>query len=401
MNITSFGNIAQSYNSTKRTLKETNKKQVSFGGGFFIPVRGSQTSAKIFTLNPDFSVFSRLKELCNHPIFKDFPIRIMPDVHPSNSTLVGLSVKNNPQHAIPDIISGDIGCGMLCVKLENQPSQQDYPLLYKLLRTFFSGKKTQEPAAKKGHLGELRQTIDNLGKKYKVSTGEMVSDLGTVGGGNHFVEVDKDAAGNFYLVIHSGSRSLGTEVYNYYNRIAQAQNPYRIRELSFLNPGETAEYLEDMQKAVQYSSANRRIIADEILSKLGWRERGSFEAIHNYIDKSGMIRKGAISAEQGKDVIIPLNMRDGAIIGTGKGNSDWNFTSPHGAGRRFSRAEASAKIKLEDYKEAMKGIYSGSISEHTLDESPFAYKKAEDIIENIGDTVDIKTVIKPTFNYKD
>ena len=401
MNISSLGNTAFAYNPQKIKLSNKTQKKTSFGGGFFIPIKGSQTSAKIFTQTPDFSIFSRLKELCNHPTLKDSPIRIMPDVHPSGSTLVGLSVKSNPNNAIPGVVSGDIGCGMLCVELENKASQNDYPILEKVLRTFLSGKKSQEPAVKRRYVREIAPTIDNLGKKYKVPTDRMISDLGTVGGGNHFVEVDKDAAGNLFLVIHTGSRSLGREVYSHYSKIAQAQNPYRIRELSFLNPAETQEYLDDMQKAIRYSSLNRRIIADEILAKLGWREKSSFEAIHNYIDQNGMIRKGAINAEKGKQLIIPLNMRDGAIIGRGKGNPDWNYTAPHGAGRKLARGEASAKIKMEDYKKAMDGIYSGSVSEHTIDESPFAYKRPEEIIENIGDTVDIKTIIKPTFNFKD
>ncbi|MCR4881682.1 MAG: RtcB family protein [bacterium] len=401
MNILSLGNNTLSYKPQKVNHTRKAPNQTSFGNRFFIAVKGSQTSAKIFTPTPDFSVFSRLKELCCHPTLKDSPIRIMPDVHPSGSTLVGLSVKGNPSNAIPGIISGDIGCGMLCVKLENQATSKDYPLLERVLRTFLSGKKTMEPTAKRKYVREIAPTIQDLGKKYNVPTGRMLSDLGTVGGGNHFVEVDKDALGNFYLVIHSGSRSMGREVFSHYSKIAQAQNPYRIRELSFLNPHESADYMDDMRKAIRYSSLNRRIIADEILSKLGWRERSSFEAIHNYIDANGMIRKGAINAEKGQEVIIPLNMRDGAILATGKGNPDWNFTAPHGAGRRFSRAAAASRISIDDYRQAMRGIFSGSISEHTLDESPFAYKNTQEILDNIGDTVRVKTVIKPTFNFKD
>ncbi len=374
----------------------------TFAGVSPVEVKGSATSAKIFASDIDYPVYDRVKMLCNHPTLKGYPIRLMPDVHPSRSSLVGLSVKSNPNHAIPGIVSGDIGCGVLCVSLDNAAdSQVDYRQLDSIIRNYVSGKSKKEPTCKRSHLQKLSSLITRLAKKYKISDEKMLEQLGTLGGGNHFIEVDKDAKGNMFLVIHSGSRNCGSEVYKYYSRIAEAQNPYKVRELSYLNPSETAEYLHDTAEAMKYSVANRRIIADEILRHMGWKEKSSFEAVHNYIDEDGIIRKGAISAEAKQPVIIPLNMKDGAIIGKGKGNSDWNNTAPHGAGRQFSRSDASALITLEEYKKSMDGVYSTCISADTLDESPMAYKEPDEIIENISDTVDIRKIIKPTFNFKD
>ena len=161
------------------------------------------------------------------------------------------------------------------------------------------------------------------------------------------------------------------------------------------------EYLSDMKIATKYSEINRRIIADEIMKRMGWREKSSFESIHNYIGKDGIIRKGAISAQNGERIIIPLNMRDGAIIAKGKGSEDWNYSAPHGAGRQFSRADASMLISLEEFQDAMKGIHSSCISEATIDESPQAYKPAEEIVQNIQDTANLETIVKPIYNYKD
>jgi len=387
--------------SNYNNINIKNNFKPAFKGVNGIVIKGLETSAKIYAKEPAYAVYSRVKDLCNHPAFRDAHIRLMPDVHPSSCTLVGLSADFDQSHAIPGIISGDIGCGMLCVSLGKTSEKQNYTQLDDIIKTYLSGKRKHEPVSKGKHIRVLDKVISSLAKKFNVSSGRMIDDLGTVGGGNHFIEIDKDAKDNLYMLIHSGSRSMGSEVYKYYSKIAQSQNPYKIRELSFLSPSETAEYVHDMSEAIKYSAVNRRIIADEILRRMGWIEKSSFESIHNYIDTKGIIRKGAINAEAGKDVVIPLNMRDGAILGKGKGNPEWNCTAPHGAGRQFSRSEASQLIGLDEYKEAMKGIHTSCVSEHTLDESPFAYKNAGDIIDGISDTVDIKTIIKPTFNYKD
>ena len=230
---------------------------------------------------------------------------------------------------------------------------------------------------------------------------KALSSIGTMGGGNHFIEIDRDDKGNNYLVIHTGSRHFGKEVHNYHQKIAESQNPYKIKDLSYLTGAEAKDYLEDLKIAIKYSEANRRIIADEILKQMDWKEIESFESIHNYIGKDNVLRKGAISSQQGEQMIIPLNMRDGAILAKGKGNKDWNCSAPHGAGRQFARSEASELITLDEFKDSMKGIYSKSISKSTIDESPMAYKDASEIIDNISDTANIETVIKPVYNFKD
>jgi len=395
-------NINKIYSiSYKNPAKSRKASTQSFSGTKPIEIKGKETKAKIFASDLTYPIYERVKILCNHPALRNRPIRLMPDVHPSKTTLVGLTVKNNPNNAIPGIISGDIGCGVLCVGLDGVDKEIDYRNLDNVIKTRISGKKTNEPSCKEGFLRALSPEIATLTRKYKITPEEIIEKLGTLGGGNHFIEIDKDTKGNHYLVIHSGSRSLGNAIYRHFDKIAQSQNPYRIRGLSYLNPDESLEYMRDMEKGMKFAKANRRIIANEILRQMGWREKSSFEAVHNYIDKDGFIRKGAISAKSQEPVIIPLNMRDGAIIGRGKGNQDWNNSAPHGAGRPFSRSDASKFIPLEAYKKSMDGIYSSNISESTIDESPFAYKPPSAIIGNVKDSIEIDEQIKPEYNYKD
>ena len=367
-----------------------------------LQIKGSATSAKVYTNNVSYKTLDQIKILCNHPVFKDTPIRIMPDVHPSKNTLVGFSAPVNPDKIIPGIIGGDIGCGMLCVKIDTKGKDIDYKKLDEIIKKYISSKRIDNPQALNKVPYSLTQKVKSICKDIKSSNSDIhTGNLGTVGGGNHFIELDEDKNGQKYLVIHTGSRTLGKEIAQYHQDIAMQQNRYFIPNLSYLSNDEAKKYLEDMRIAQEYSKQNRRTIADEIMYRMGWKEISSFESVHNYISEDGIIRKGAIAADKDKEILIPLNMRDGAILGTGKGNPDWNCTAPHGAGRKMPRREASTSLSYGEFVKSMQGIYTSSVRPDTLDESPQAYKDAEEIIENIADTAEVKEVIKPKYNYKD
>lgn len=399
-----INNVYFTNKNFSRINSQQNKK-INFKGnltGDVVEIRGSQTKAKVYTKNLDFKTYDQIKTICSHPVFKDMPIRIMPDTHAGKNTVVGFTSPINPKgEVIPNIISGDIGCGMLCVKVNTKGKEIDYEKLDKIIRTYVSSDRTDSPKMKNFALEVEKKAAQMCKNKYGVSPTNSLSSYGTLGGGNHFIELDKDDDGNTYLVIHTGSRHFGKEVCKHYQEIAVEQNPYKIKDLSYLSGDEAKQYLNDMEFAVKFSQANRRIIADEIIRRMGWEEDESFESVHNYIAKDGIIRKGAISALEGEQVIIPLNMRDGSIIATGKGNPDWNNSAPHGAGRQFSRKEADELITLDDFKQAMEGIYSSCISSSTIDESPDAYKPAEEIVKNIGESVEVKQIIRPLYNFKD
>lgn len=383
----------------------TNKLSFKGGSDTFekgLTIKGSETQARIYTNNVDYQTISQIKDFCNHPVFRDAPIRIMPDTHAGVNSVVGFSAPVVNGKVIPNIIGGDIGCGMLCVKLDTRGQELDFEKLDEVIRTYVSASRKKRPDSLDKVPSSFSHAAADVYKyKYKKSPEKIFDSLGTLGGGNHFIEIDKDKDGEYYLVIHTGSRLFGKEAANYHQNIAAEQNPYRMRNLSYLSGEEARDYLRDVKLAAEYSKYNRRVIADEILKRMNWKEKESFESIHNYISSDGMIRKGAICADNGRRVIIPLNMRDGAILGLGKGNPEWNNTAPHGAGRQYRRSEAADFISFEEYKASMKGIYSSCISESHIDESPQAYKDSCEIIENISDTVELEDLISPVFNYKD
>ena len=367
-----------------------------------IQIKGSETSAKVYTPNIDYKVMNQIKVLCNHPAFKDAPIRIMPDVHPSKNTLVGFSAPVDSNKIIPGIIGSDIGCGMLCVKFDTQGKEIDYKKLDETVKMYSSVKRTKLPRSLKRVPQSLQKDVKSMCKDMINANPDFhLEKLGTIGSGNHFVEIDTDKDGQKYLIIHTGSRSLGKQVAQHHQFIARHQNHYFIPELSYLSDDEAKKYMEDMKITQEYAKQNRRTIADEIMFRMGWKEISSFESVHNYISENGIIRKGAIAADKGKEILIPLNMRDGAILATGKGNADWNNTAPHGAGRKMARGEANSELSYDDYVSSMRGIYSSSVKPETLDEAPAAYKNSSEIIENITDTADVKEVIKPLYNFKD
>jgi len=400
MNISSFNQYMKVNNKNLQKQKSPNFKSAKLAN--VMEIRGKETVAKIFTNNIEYRALNQIKDMCNHPVFRDIPIRIMPDVHPSKNTVVGFSAPIVNDVVIPAIIGSDVGCGMLCLKFDTQGQEIDFDKLDNIIREYFSYNRTKNLQSLKKVPKDLVNNLNNICRDlYKTNGDYHVSKLGSVGSGNHFIEIDKDANGNNYLVIHTGSRGLGKKFAEHHQFIARNQNHYFIKELSYLSGDEARKYIEDMRVIQKYAEVNRRCIADEILYRMGWKEVESFESVHNYISDDGMIRKGAIQAKNNQPILIPLNMRDGAILARGKGNPDWNYTAPHGAGRQFARSEVSELITLDEFKDSMKGIYSNSISKSTIDESPMAYKDANEIVDNIQETAEIQEIIKPIYNYKE
>ena len=389
---------------------------------------------KIFTDNIDEIAVGQIMQLLAQPAFRDKKIRIMPDVHAGAGCVIGFTADLGDK-VIPNIVGVDIGCGMHVIKL----GKVDIDL--KQLDEFIHKNIPAGFAANSSSYNGKTKKIFDFTKLYCFS--ELINvrrcdlEIGTLGGGNHFIEVDVDEEDNKYLVIHTGSRNLGKQVASIYQNkaieycksmvqpkvdakikelkeqgrqleidnaikaIYEEFKQYSVpKELCYLEGKLRDEYLHDMKLCQEYAVFNREVIARRIMTFLNLKPLDEFECIHNYIDDKNMVRKGAISAHKGEKVIIPLNMRDGSIIGLGKGNPDWNESGPHGAGRLLARGEAKRTLKLEDYKDSMKGIYSSTVNESTIDESPMAYKPSEEIVEAIKDTVDITTIIKPIYNFK-
>ncbi len=393
---------------------------------------------KIFTENIEEEAKEQINLLLEQEPFKNCKVRIMPDVHAGKGCVIGFTADLGDK-VIPNIVGVDIGCGMLCVELGNM--DLDLKLLDDVINRYIpAGRNIREqklvdfaPINELYCLRELKET-----KKFNRA-------IGTLGGGNHFIEVDIDEMGNKYLVIHTGSRNLGKQVADYYQNLAiqlcsgkeeifkrkeeiiktykeqgrkseiqkvlkelekeyKQNKPNLPNELCYLEGKYREQYLHDMKICQEYASENRTNIANQIIEKyfdIKFYEFDRFETIHNYISfEDNIVRKGAIRARKGERVIIPINMRDGSIIAVGKGNEDWNNSAPHGAGRLMSRKKAKEMFKLEEFKESMKDIYSTSVVEDTIDEAPFVYKPMKEIIDNIQDTVEIEKIIKPIYNFK-
>ena len=394
---------------------------------------------KIFTDDIEQEAVNQINELLNQEAFKDSKIRIMPDVHAGKGCVIGFT-GNLGDKVIPNIVGVDIGCGMLCVELGN--IDLDLERLDKIIREYVpSGFEVHDE--RKYKFLELQDL-----KCYRElkDTKRLERSIGTLGGGNHFIEIDIDENNNKYLVIHTGSRNLGKQVAEYYQELANQLCNYNIgeykekqqeliktykehdrkqeiqsaliklkeeykidhkkipKDLAYLEGQYRKDYLHDMKICQEFASFNRKNIAIEIMKHLNCAlsfPGNNFETIHNYISfEDNIVRKGAISAKKDEMVLIPMNMRDGCIIGVGKGNDDWNQSAPHGAGRIMSRMKAKETFNLDEYKESMKDIYTTSINENTIDEAPFVYKPMQEIIDNIGDTVDIIKIIKPIYNFK-
>ncbi|MFA5760419.1 MAG: RtcB family protein [Dehalococcoidales bacterium] len=392
-----------------------------------IEVNGSFADAIVFNDLVEDGAIKQITGLCNNEASKGSKIRVMSDIHEGNGCTIGTTMTIHDR-VTPNLVGVDIGCGMLCVKLED--SEIDFRLLDAVIhKNIPSGFNSRETIYT--HHGDI--DLNNLHcVAHMNKLDRAYYQLGTLGGGNHFIEIDKGSDGSYYLVIHSGSRNIGKQVAEHYQKLAinsmysYRENyrkmiideltssgrsrligerlgvlPHIIDDLAYLTGKDMENYLDDMNLCQWYADINRKIIAEIIINEMKFTSGGMFTTIHNYIDCENMIlRKGAISAQKDEMVIIPMNMRDGSIIAIGKGNSDWNFSAPHGAGRIMGRREAKRTFKLEDFQESMKGIYTTSVSQNTIDESPFVYKPIEEIIKYIDDTVDIVDVIEPVYNFK-
>ena len=400
---------------------------------------------KIFTQNIEQEAIDQINTLMEQPAFSDCKVRIMPDVHAGAGCVIGFTADLGDK-VIPNIVGVDIGCGMLTVRLgqyiPGRPHvlndlEIDYERLDKVIRKHI-------PCGRNVHEGRKRR-FEKIQEMYCYrnlrDTKRFERSIGTLGGGNHFIEIDEGKDGTKFLVIHSGSRNLGKQVADYYQNLAvelrqgkdelyakqekliaeykaagrrteiqeaikelhrgfEAKQLDMPKDLCYLTGKYRDEYLHDMRICQEFAVLNRSYIADIILEEMDWINVESFETIHNYIDDDNMIRKGAVSAKEGQALLIPINMRDGCIIGHGKGNPDWNWSAPHGAGRIMSRMKARETLDLDAFKEAMDGIFTTSVSAETIDEAPMVYKPMDEIIENIKDTVDILEIIKPVYNFK-
>lgn len=390
-------------------------------------LNGKYTKATIFADTVDNEAISQILEMCNEEFAKDSKMVIMPDVHAGKGCTIGTTMTITDK-VVPNLVGVDIGCGVFCVKL--QEKEIDFELLDNTIRKYVpSGMDIRE----KEHHFVSRVEFDKLRCKSSVNMVKAKKSLGSLGGGNHFIEVAKDEEGYLYLVIHSGSRGFGVQVASYYQKLAiktlSSNNSEKEeiiarlkaegrekeiqgilknipkkkinKQLAYLEGKNYLDYLNDLDVVQKYSTENRKAIAETIITKMNLTEIDSFTTIHNYVDLDrNILRKGAISALKDEKVIIPINMRDGSIIAVGKGNPDWNYSAPHGAGRVFSRGKAKELLSMDEFKETMCNVWSTSVCESTLDESPMAYKDVNEILGNIKDTVDVVGMIRPVYNFK-
>ncbi len=368
-----------------------------------IELRGKYNTAKVFTDIIDSSTIGQITALLNQEFVQDAQIRIMPDCHAGAGCVVGTTITLKDR-VVPYLVGSDIGCGMLVIKLkEKRINLPDFDsVIHKYVPSGFDTSKTDKSSKTAIDIEKLK-----CFSKAKIDVAKAYRNVGTLGGGNHYVELDKDDDGNIYLVIHTGSRSLGKDVCEYYQNLAYKKLKERVSyipfEMAYLEGQDFDDYIYDMKLVQQYAKDNRAEVARLILKYSKLTEIERFETVHNYIDTDAMmLRKGAVSANKCEELIIPINMRDGALICVGKGNPDWNFSAPHGAGRLMSRGDAKRSFTVSEYKKTMKeaGIYTTSVGAGTLDECPMAYKPIESIVDNIEDTVEITKIITPIYNYK-
>ena len=364
-----------------------------------VELQGKYNIAKLFTDTAEQSTITQIEHLLNQEFITGSKIRIMPDAHAGMGCTIGTTMTITDK-IVPNLVGVDIGCGMETVLLKDERLElgQLDKAIHQYIPSGFSIRSTPH------HFNdEIDLKVLRCAKHMDLNRATL--SIGTLGGGNHFIELGQDEDGRLYLVIHSGSRNLGKQVCEYYQNLA-AKNLNRTgkgadRVLAYLEGESFDDYLHDMAIIQQYADLNRKAMVRELEKRVKFKIVEQFITAHNYIDLDTMIlRKGAISAQKGERVLIPMNMRDGSLICIGKGNEDWNYSAPHGAGRIMSRTTAKEKITLTQYEKAMEGIYSSTINRKTLDEAPFAYKPMEEIIVNIGDTADIVKTIKPLYNFK-
>lgn len=397
----------------------------------FYEITGKYNTAKVFTNVIENEAVEQIKILCNQEFITGSKIRIMPDVHSGAGCTIGTTMTITDK-VIPNLVGVDIGCGMETVMIADKEIDLEKldKLIYEKIPSGHNIRKIPHELINEIDLNQLRCTGH-------VKMDRATRSIGTLGGGNHFIEAGKDEEGNIYITVHSGSRHLGLEVANYYQKmgykalnkvsdididktIEQLKSEGREKEinkiikeikkqiitdippaLAYVSEELFDDYIYDMKLIQRFAALNRKAMMDEIIKGLGAEVIEEFTTIHNYIDTDMMIlRKGAVSAKKGEKLLIPINMRDGSLICIGKGNEDWNYSAPHGAGRLMSRTKAKKTFELKNFKKEMEGIYTTSVNKDTLDECPMAYKAMEDIIKNIDDTVDIVKRIIPIYNFK-
>lgn len=395
-----------------------------------VELKGKYASAKVFTNIVDEASISQVINLLNQPYIDGSVVRMMPDIHAGAGCTIGTTMTINDK-ICPNLVGVDIGCGMETVRIKEnfiEPAKLD-----KVIREHIpSGFSVRSKAHR------LANDID-LSRLYcanKIDIDRAYNSIGTLGGGNHFIEANRDDDGSIYIVVHSGSRHLGLEVANYYqeaayttltsyskeeinNIIETLKTSGRAKEiqselkklkskrspvpkqLAYVEGELFDRYIHDMRIAQQFAELNRQAMIDIIVDEMGIHVIEQFTTIHNYIDTDNMIlRKGAVSAQNGERLLIPINMRDGSLLCTGKGNEDWNFSAPHGAGRLMSRSDAKEAFTVSEFKRQMEGIYTTSVGRSTLDECPMAYKRMDDIVGNIEPTVSVDAIIRPIYNFK-
>ncbi len=363
-------------------------------------MKGQFSRAIVYTDQIDQEAIRQITELCNQKFCRDSTICIMPDVHAGAGCTIGTTMTITDK-VVPNLVGVDIGCGIEVIKLQEKII--DLKKLDNLIRTFvpsgFDIRKKEHPYVQQISLHNLKAQKHLDIKRARLS-------VGTLGGGNHFIEVNEGNNGVLYLTIHSGSRHLGKQLADYYQaraaeKLSKQLNNKVPRDLAYLEDQDFKDYIHDMKIVQHYATVNRQAIVDEIVRNMQFTVVDKFTTIHNYIDTKNMIlRKGAISAQKGERVIIPINMRDGSILAIGKGNPAWNYSAPHGAGRILSRTQAKKQLSLKEFRESMRDIYSTSVRASTLDEAPMAYRPLNEILKNIQDTVEVVEVIKPIYNYK-
>ncbi|PHE70567.1 RtcB family protein [Bacillus wiedmannii] len=392
-----------------------------------IQLQGKYNSATVFTNNLEETAAGQIIDLCNQEFAKDSKIRIMPDTHAGAGCTIGTTMTIQDK-VVANLVGVDIGCGMDVAIININKNEINFDQLDSVIRKYVpSGFSIRESRHKFSKLIDFRDVRApfNLTRAQK--------SIGTLGGGNHFIELNQLEDGRVAIVIHSGSRNLGKSIAEHYQNLAydvlmnvKSEQQHIIdqlkaegrereihdalrgikktkirKELAWLEGQNFKDYMNDMAIAQNYARLNRKAMIDEIVKNMNWTIEDAFTTIHNYIDMEHMIlRKGAISAQKDELVIVPINMRDGSIIATGKGNPDWNFSGPHGAGRLMSRSKAKELVSLEDFKQTMGNVWTTSVNESTLDESPYAYKPMAEILENIQDSLEVQQIIKPLYNFK-
>ena len=398
-----------------------------------LEIKGKVNTAICYAKVVEEEAIEQIRRMCDYPMTEGSEIRIMPDVHAGKGCTIGttMTVKDK---VVPNVVGVDIGCGMYTVNLGK--SDIDFARMDEAAHYIPSGMNVWE--GRKEHFDLTGLACYRELKDAK----RLERSLGTLGGGNHFIEIDEAADGTRYLIIHSGSRNLGKQVAEHYQNLAvkldrgydryfeqreeiirtykemgrkneiegalkqlhftvYESEPSMPEDLCYLSGRYLADYLHDVEICQAFAKRSREKMAEIILERTGMRAVEGFHTIHNYIDTEEMIlRKGAIAAHNGEKVLIPINMRDGSVLAVGKGNAEWNYSAPHGAGRIMSRAKAKSTLTLTDYRKTMEGVYTTSVNEHTLDEAPMAYKSLADIIDVIRESVDIIDVMKPIYNFK-